>query len=469
MSNYNDTSFWFNTMDHKPTVRPSLPGNIDADVAIIGAGYTGLWTAYYLKEQDPALNVVVLEADIAGYGASGRNGGWVAGYIAGLDKYVAPLPMEKRRECCRILFENVDNIGSRLEAEGIDAHFHKGGVLYAAARYPEQEAMQRKMLAQLYEAGHTEEDCRWLNARELAEKVRLRNGLGAVYKSHCATVNPARMARGLAAAVEKKGVRIYEKTRVTSFRSGEVTTEHGVVRAPVVVPALEGYSSSVGGFGRYIIPVQSLIVATEPLSESLWKEIGLEGREAFCDGSRMVSYGQKSADGRMIFGARGGYVYGGKPRSHFSLANDEFRVREELMYDLFPMLRGVKITHGWGGSLGMPRNFAPHAIFDLEAGIATAGGYGGQGVGPSHLFGRTLADMILGRETELTRMPWVFNNASHHQALRKWEPEPFRWLTSKTIVKAFTWEENLYLKIKGSAFSKSVANNVSNALSRLMR
>lgn len=469
MTNYKNTSFWFNTMDQEPTVRPSLPSDTNADVAIVGAGYTGLWTAYYLKTLAPHLKVVILEADIAGYGASGRNGGWVAGSVTGLEKYLAPLSMEERKACCRVLFENVDNIGERLQQEGIDASFHKGGVLYAAARYPEQVAMQRKVLKGLYQAGHTEDDCWWLDARELSEKVRLRNGYGAIFKRHCATINPARMVRGLAEAVERKGAQIYEKTRVTAIRPGEVETEHGTVRASIVVPALEGYSSTVGNLGRLIIPVQSLIVATEPLSQAQWDEIGLAERPAFCDGSRMVSYGQRSADGRMIFGARGGYVYGGVPRSEFSLGDEEFRVREELMYDLFPMLKGVKITHGWGGSLGMPRNFAPHAVFDAKSGIATAGGYGGQGVGPSHLFGRTLADLILGRETQFTQMPWVFNNATPQRALKKWEPEPFRWLTSQTIVKAFTWEENLYQFKENAVWRKSLANNISSSLSLLMR
>ena len=456
-------------MDQEPTVRNSLSGDIDADVAIIGAGYTGLWTAYYLKKLKPNLKIVILEAEIAGYGASGRNGGWVAGFITGLEKYVTNLPMSARKECCSILFKNVDEIGSRLHEEGIDVDYKKGGVLYAAARYPEQEKLQRKFLKQLYKSGHTEEDCYWLDAKQLEDKVRLRNGIGAIFKPHCATVNPALMVRGLADVVEKMGVEIFEKTRVSSIRPREVKTEFGTVRATTVVPALEGYSSTIKGFGRYIIPVQSLIIATEPLSDTLWDEIGLKNREAFCDGSRMVSYGQRSADGRMVFGARGGYVYGGKPRSEFSLGDAEFRVREELMYDLFPMLKDVKVTHGWGGSLGIPRNFAPHAIYDPESGMATAGGYGGQGVAPSHLFGRTLADLILNRQTIYTQMPWAFNNSTHQKALRKWEPEPFRWLTSKTIVQAFTWEENMYQTKKGPSLSKSVANQVSNALSLLMR
>lgn len=469
MSKYSDTSFWFSTLGQAIEPRPALNGHIEADVAIVGAGYTGLWTAYYLKQQAPHLRVVVVEAETAGFGASGRNGGWVAGYITGLEKYVAPLPRAEKRACCEILFDNVDRIGQVLADESIDADFLKGGVIYGAARFPEQIQRQRDVLKQLYAAGHTEEDCYWLDKRSLADMVHLRDGYGGIFKRHCATINPAKMVRGLANAVERQGVDIYEQSRVTSISPGLVKTAFGSVRANFVVPAMEGYSTTVPNFGRYVIPVQSLIIATEPLSDEKWDEIGLAKRPAFCDGSKMISYGQRSRDGRMIFGARGGYVFGGKPRSEFNLSAPEFRLREELLHDLFPMLKGVRITHGWGGSLGMARGFAPHVVFDRSAGIGMAGGYGGQGVGPSHLFARTLADLILGQETDRTQMPWVFDRTSPRAVLRSWEPEPIRWLTSKAIMSTFAWEEKLCRANTSTAWEKSLATQLSNSMSLLMR
>lgn len=469
MSKYSDASFWFGTLDESVMPRPALDGDIDADVAIVGAGYTGLWTALYLKRHAPDLRVVVVEAETAGFGASGRNGGWVAGYMTGLEKYVAHLPMNEKRACCKLLFDNVDAIRDALSEEGIGADFHKGGVVYAAARFPEQEQRQRHLLEQLYAAGHTEDDCHWLDKRALDDIVRLRNAYGGIFKRHCATIHPAKMVRGLARAVERRGVRIFEGSRVTSISAGLVQTAHGSVRADIVVPAMEGYSSTVPGFGRYVIPVQSLIIATEPLSEQQWREIGLAGRPAFCDGSKMISYGQRTHDGRMIFGARGGYVFGSKPRSDFSLSDPEFRLREALLHDLFPMLAGVKITHGWGGSLGMARGFAPHVVFDRKAGIGMAGGYGGQGVGPSHLFARTLADLILGRETERTHMPWVFADRAPRSTLRAWEPEPIRWLTSRAIMSAFAWEEKLCRIKSSTSWKKSFATRLSDSMSLLMR
>jgi glycine/D-amino acid oxidase-like deaminating enzyme len=466
---YKNTSLWFDTLEQQPQKRDPLVSDIDVDVAIIGAGFTGLWAAYYLKKHRPELNIAVLESEVAGYGASGRNGGWVAGLIAGFDKYVAPLSESKRAQCCRMLFDNIDEIEAVLTKEGINADFNKSGVIYAAARYPEQVRLQQKQLKQYYDSGHTEKDCYWLDAQQLNEKVRLRNGLGAIYKPHCATVNPLSIVCGLAQVLEKMGVVIYEKTRALSIKPRKVVTENAVVQATTIIPALEGYSSSLAGFDHNIIAVQSLIIATQPLSDSLWDEIGLDNREAFSEGSRMVSYGQRSADGRMIFGARGGYNYGGKPHGEFSLNDQPFRIRETLMRDLFPMLDTVEVTHGWGGSLGMARNFAPHVIYDLQTGIATAGGYGGQGVAAAHLFARTLADLILNRETQFTQMPWVFKHPTAKSALKTWEPEPFRWLTSKAITQAYTAEENLYQRQTGPTIGKTVANHVSNALSLLMR
>jgi glycine/D-amino acid oxidase-like deaminating enzyme len=320
----------------------------------------------------------------------------------------------------------------------------------------------------LHKAGHTEADYRWLDARELDQQVRMRNPYGAIFSPHCAVINPVKLVRGLAEAVERKGVTIYENTPVKAISGHSVVAPRGQLHAKIIVPALEGYSGSIADYGKYLLPVQSLIVATEPLSHSQWDEIGLANRPAFSDGGRLVTYGQRTADGRLIFGARGGYLFGAKPRSQFSLQDPEFEIRKKLMYDLFPALQGVQVTHGWGGTMGMARSFAPHVLFDPDSGIGWAGGYGGGGVGASNLLARTLADLILERNTELTRMPWVIQGKSPAQALRKWEPEPFRWLTYKTILAAYSWEESLCRSSSAPSWRKSVAGKLSDALARLM-
>lgn len=466
---YSNVSLWFDTFRQGVRARPPLSDNVQADVAIIGAGYTGLWTAYYLKTLAPDLSVAIVEAETAGYGASGRNGGWLKGSMAGEDSYLAGLPRPLRLAGYRLLHGIVGHVRGILQAEGIDCGFHQGGVLFAAARYPEQLDLQRRLLARLYAAGHGEDDYRWLDAHELTQQVRMRNPYGAIYSPHCAVVDPARLVRGLADAVERKGVALYEQTRVLQVQQGHVTTAHGAIRAQTAVLALEGYCGTLPGYGGYLLPVQSLIVATEPLDQARWDAIGLHDRPAFSDGGRLITYGQRSSDGRLVFGARGAYRFGARPRSDFRLDQPEFAIRKQLMYDLFPDLQGARVTHGWGGTLGMARRFSPYALFDPGARVAMAGGYGGGGVGASNLLGRTLADLILERDTELTRMPWALQGASALRAVRRWEPEPLPWVVYRTIQAAYAWEESLCRAGDAPGWRKALASRLSEALARLLR
>ncbi|MEH6550305.1 MAG: FAD-binding oxidoreductase [Pseudomonadales bacterium] len=468
MSNYKDVGFWFDTLNENIQARPTLETEMEVDVAIIGAGYTGLWTAYYLKQQQPDLSIAIVEAETAGFGASGRNGGWLMGALAGETQYVNSLPDSQRRAAYDLIFGIVDEVQQITQREGIDCDLHRGGSIYAAARYPEQLKTQQDELRHLHDSGLNEDDYRWLSKDELAQQLRIRNGQGGIYTPHCAVINPAKLARGLARSVERQGVSIYERSPVTSVGDKILHTEHGNIKADVIVAATEGFSAELMNLKHYVLPIQSLIIATEPLSQPQWDEIGLEQRPSFSDGGRLATYGQRSADDRMIFGARGGYSFGGKVRHEFSLQDPEFRLRETLLRDLFPSLETVKITHGWGGTLGMARGFCPFAVFDPQSGIASAGGYGGEGVGASNLFGRTLADMILQRDTQLSNMPWAFSPATHKQALKRWEPEPLRWLTYKTILEVFSWEDKLYNRLDAPKWKKALAGGICNKLARIL-
>ncbi|WP_019529310.1 NAD(P)/FAD-dependent oxidoreductase [Dasania marina] len=470
MTDYNKqaVSFWFDTLAEKIQPRPILSEDIQVDVAIIGAGFTGLWTAYYLNKQQPDLRIAIIESETAGFGASGRNGGWLMGALAGETKYLAGLPEPERQAAYQLIFSIIDEVKQVLAAENIDCDLHHGGSVYAAARYPEQLAFQQSELKHLYQAGLSEDDYRWLNKAELDATVRMRNGMGAIYTPHCAAINPAKLVRGLAECLERKGVSIYEQSAVTHVGHKQLQTAQGSVRADVIVPATEGFADELMGLKRYVLPIQSLIVATEPLTESKWDEIGLADRPTFSDAGRMATYGQRSADGRIIFGARGGYIFGGKVRHQFALSDPAFREREQILRDLFPSLASVNVTHGWGGTLGMARNFTPFAVFDANTGIASAGGYGGEGVGAANLFGRTLADMILQKETQLTAMPWAFTQATHKSALKRWEPEPCRWLTYQTLLNIFSWEEELYNKGKAPAWLRKSTGAVCDKLALLM-
>lgn len=458
-------SLWMEQLGDSLTPRPALHGDIDADVAIVGAGFTGLWTAYYLKQQAPDLDIVVVEAEIAGFGASGRNGGWLIGEVLGEDRLLAGLEPAVRAQSRTLLHDIPDEVGRVIAREGIDCHYRKGGVLYCAARYPEQQVRLRQQLADWRKHGHGEDDYRWLEVAELNQQLRLATPYGAVYSPHVATIQPARLVRGLAACVERMGVRLYEQSRVTAWQPGQLNTAHGSVRARWLVPAVEGYATTLPPFGRYQLPVQSLIIATEPLSDALWEEIGLRHGEAFSENSRQVSYGQRTADNRLVFGARGGYRFGGKLRQDFTLTPDEIGLRRRLMVELFPMLAAVSISHGWGGNLGVARRFQPHMLCDAAQGIAWSGGYGGEGVGASNLGGRTVADLILGRDTLLTRQPWVRAPGS----LDSWEPEPLRWLGYNAIINSFVREDQTLNNPASPAWQRRLAQRVAGFMEGLMQ
>lgn len=260
-----------------------------------------------------------------------------------------------------------------------------------------------------------------LDADEAAERAHVPGVLAAAYTPHCAAIHPARLARGLAEVVERLGVRIVEGTPALSIEPGVVRTPAGDVRAPIVVRATEGFTAQLPGHRRTLLPVYSLMLATEPLPDRVWSEIGLARRETFTDARHLIIYGQRTADGRLAFGGRGApYHFGSRlhpgldPRVHAALW--------QALVELFPAVSGFDVTHRWGGPLGIPRDWYASCGLDRATGLAWAGGYVGDGVGTSNLAGRTLADLIRGVDSPLTRLPWV------NHRWRRWEPEPLRWL-----------------------------------------
>ncbi|QZP18918.1 MULTISPECIES: NAD(P)/FAD-dependent oxidoreductase [Pseudomonas] len=460
-------SLWMDQLDDPLQARPTLEHDLDVNVAIIGAGYTGLWTAYYLKRQAPELKIAIIEAQTAGFGASGRNGGWLMGNLLGEDRLLAGLNPEQRRASFDLLHAIPDEVAQVLAREGIDCDYRKGGVLYCAARYPEQEGSLRRYLEKLYAQGLTEADYRWLGPQQLAEQIRIAKPYGGIYAPHVATINPAKLVRGLARVVESMGVTIYENSPVTHWQSGSLRTAKASVRAAWVVPAVEGYATTLPPLGRYQLPVQSLIVATEPLPASTWDEIGLSHGQAFSESSRQVTYGQRTADNRLVFGARGGYQFAGKLRHDFDLTDSEVELRRYLFGELFPQLKNVRISHSWGGNLGMSRNFRPHMLCDHKTGIALSGGYGGEGVGATNLGGRTLADLILGRDTPLTHQPWVIRERGL-EALKPWEPEPCRWLGYNAIIRSFVHEDQVLANPNTTPWRRKLATSVAGFMEGFM-
>jgi glycine/D-amino acid oxidase-like deaminating enzyme len=428
-------SWWLASLPSPPP-RPPLDGDLEVDVAIVGAGYTGLWTAYYLVSNDPGLRVAVLEREVAGFGASGRNGGWCSAlFPASTAKLARMGGRDAAVAMQRAMRATVGEVGRVAEAEGIDCHWAKGGTV-VAARSQLQLARAEAEVAEARSFGFGEEDLRLLDAEEAAGMLGATRVVGATWTPHCAAIHPLRLARGLADAVERRGVELFEGTAVTSIEPRLARTATGVVRARHVVRATEGYSPALPGLRRAIAPVFSLMIATEPLSEEQWASIGLARRQTFSDHRNVIIYGQRTADGRLAFGGRGApYHFGSRVRPSFDQDPTVFAKLRRVLVELFPVLEGVRITHSWGGPLGIPRDWCASVGLDRSTGLAWGGGYVGDGVGTSNLAGRTLADLITGRESELVRLPWVDHRS------RPWEPEPLRWIGVNGALRLALWAD----------------------------
>jgi glycine/D-amino acid oxidase-like deaminating enzyme len=426
------------------TPRPALNGDLDTDVCIVGAGYTGLWTAYYLLQAEPTLRVTVVEAQIAGFGASGRNGGWCSGLFPASVRALArshgrPAALALRRA----MNGSVAEVGRVVAAEGIDCHWAHGGTV-RLARTPVQLRRAQAEADEDAAFDHVD-DVELLDAAAAHRRVGATDVLGGTFSPHCARIQPARLVRGVAAAVERRGGRIVEQTRVlriegagpgsagpgsagsssagSSSAGPRVLTDRGTISARHVVRATEAWTSSLPGSQRDVVPVYSLMVATEPLPDAFWQRAGLSAAETFADHRNLIVYGQRTAGGRLIFGGRGApYHFGSRIDPAYDRDPAVFTGLRRAVTELFPALRDHAFTHAWGGPLGIARDWRASVGLDAATGVAWAGGYVGDGVGTSNLAGRTLADLLLGRAGELTRLPWVGHRSP------RWEPEPLRWI-----------------------------------------
>ncbi len=363
----------------------------------------------------------MLEAEIAGYGASGRNGGWCAGEIAGNRDHMAARHGRRAvRDLWHAMFATVDEVGKVVAEEGIDCHFEKGGILTFARNEAQRTSLQHE-LADDRDWGFSDDDFRWLEADELPGRVEVH--LARVYSPHGQPSSHFDWCAGWREAVERLGVKIYEQTRVNDIGPGELKTEHGTVKAASVLRTTEAFTINLDGHERDFVPVYSLMVATEPLPAAFWDRVGFGQREVFNDARHLIIYGQRTADDRLAFGGRGArYHFRSSLRSEYDRQPKVHQAVEAILRDLFLELGDARITHRWGGAVALSRDWRPSVFFERRTGLGDAGGYAGEGVAASNLAGRTLADLVLGRETDLTRLPWVGHRS------RRWEPEPLRWL-----------------------------------------
>ena len=424
-----EVSFWYADIG-LPTRRPGPGGDLSADVCIIGAGYTGLWAAWYLKALAPGLNIVLLEREFAGFGASGRNGGWLSGEFAwSRETYQATSSRAAVEAMIRAMKATVGEVIAVCTAEGIDADILPTDELKVAVN-PAQ--MARAIAVQKARESWGEGQSHIIGAAELAGRIRVAGALGALVIPGVARVHPAKLARGLARAVEACGVRIFEGTTVLSYAAGEVITDRGRVRAPIILRGTEGFTAGLPGLKRQWLPMNSAQLVTEPLPEALWQEIGWQGGELLGDEAHGYCYSQRTREGRIVMGGRGvPYRFGSATDRRGATQAATIRQLTAILHRHFPSLQRVRLDHAWCGTLGVPRDWCATVGFDPASGLGFAGGYVGVGVSTANLAGRTLAELALGQVTERTGLPWV------NRRVRQWEPEPLRWLGVHAMYQAF--------------------------------
>jgi glycine/D-amino acid oxidase-like deaminating enzyme len=408
-----DVAFWYDVLGFPPRRAP-LGGDRDADVCVVGGGYTGLWSAYYLKRARPELEIVVLEREFAGFGASGRNGGWLSDHFSG--------PADRRTQS--VLRDTIDEVIAVCEREGIDADIVKAGELKVARSAAQEARLQTELAADAAAGGALVA----LDRAALEARIRVAGARAGALNPHCARVQPAKLVQGLARAVEALGVTIHESTTVASVVPGAAISDRGTVRAPTVLTCLEGFTASLAGHRRQWLPLNSAIVVTAPLPQAAWERIGWDAPALLGDQAHAYIYAQRTADGRIAFGGRGvPYRFGSRTDDRGRTQAATVRQLTGLLHAFFPAVAGVAIDHAWCGVLGVPRDWSPTVRLDRATGLGIAGGYVGNGVSTANLAGRTLADLVLGADSELTRLPWVGRTA------RRWEPEPLRWLGARLV------------------------------------
>jgi glycine/D-amino acid oxidase-like deaminating enzyme len=438
-------SLWWSTLDQPVTPRAPLREHLDVDVAIVGGGFTGLWTARELTRRDPTLRIAVLEKSVCGFGASGRNGGWASALFPLSDDAVVARYGKDAFDHQRWELQGaVRSLGASIKADGIDAHFVQGGTM-TFARSEVQAKRLRESVTAAHEHGYGPDDLRWLDEGEAHERGTLSQSLGATYSPHCARIHPARLVRGLAEVTERLGVKIFENTHVTRLvgaKGGalaQVITTGANVHARFVVRATEGFTTTMPGERRSVAPIYSLMIASEPQSPSFWDEAGFGNYETFADDRHLIIYGQRTNDDRVAFGGRGApYHFASTVEERFDESPKVFAILESTLRELFRALEG-SVTHRWGGPLAMPRDLSPSVNVDYTTGLASAGGYTGDGVVLSYVAANCLADLISapGAETSFTTLPFVQRRS------KRWEVEPLRWMGINVGLGLAAWADRV--------------------------
>jgi glycine/D-amino acid oxidase-like deaminating enzyme len=430
-------SWWLDEAGGVDDPAPPLSGDVACDVAIVGGGYTGMWTAWHVSQLAPEAKVVVLEGDICGHGPSGRNGGFVEDLWMNLPSLRSRFGDDAALAIGHAAEASVREIGRWCEAEGVDAWFHRGGQLVVSAA-PAQDGVGDDAVEAANAVGVPNEVVA-LTPEEVQERCASSVFRSGVFMPAGATVQPARLALGLRSKLLARGVSVYEHTRVRRVddrgTSVELLTDAGRVRAAHVVLAAGGTLASLGPLRGRLTVASSHIVLTEPVPDVLeW--LGWTGGEAITDGRSLLHYFRTTRDGRIAFGWAGGRVaagarLGGRIEADAAVAE---QVHDDLVR-IFPALKGRKLTHAWGGPIDISPSHLP-VIGSTSDRVHHAFGYTGNGVGPSQLAGKILARKALERTDELTAVALVDAPTD-----RPVPPEPFRIVGGAVVLGALRRKE----------------------------
>ncbi|MGW6403599.1 NAD(P)/FAD-dependent oxidoreductase [Streptomyces sp. NPDC055134] len=432
-----------------PEPNAQIPDEIQ-DFVVVGGGLTGLWAAYHAALAHPTAKITVLEAEEVGYGASGRNGGWLSPLIPGNRAVYAKAARKRGQDGAaavaafqRAMDGAVDDTLRVLEQEGIQADQQRGGHLRVATTPAAMKRLELTHAADLAN-GYRADDLELLDVDAVKKRIAISPALGGLLTRTTARVDPAKLVHGLADVVTAKGVRILEHTRATRIESGAVTTSRGTVRGTTILTCLEAYSgqvdSDVRALGaREVIPVNSSMVVTNQLPDHVWEQIGWQGRECLGDAAHTFVYAQRTEDGRIAIGGRGTpYAFNSGTPGQGCVDARTVQTLSERLQLFFPDVR-FTIEHAWRGAIGVTRDWCAGVTFDPATRIGVVRGFAGHGVTATHLAARTLLDRAEGRDTDLTRLPWNDHDSG------RWEPEPLRWIGVHAMYRLFgvadRWEE----------------------------
>jgi glycine/D-amino acid oxidase-like deaminating enzyme len=439
--------FWLDDVA-RPDAATTLAGRTEADLVVVGGGYSGLWTALLAKERDPGRDVVLLEARRVGSGASGRNGGFCSASLThGLGNGLARWP-DEIETLERLGRQNLEDIEATLARYDIDAGFERTGEI-TVAREPWQVDSERAMLEPLRRLGHVAE---WLSADELRAQVDSPTYLGGLWDaSGVALVSPARLAWGLARAAVSLGVRIFEDTPATRLEADGagmvVHTEFGRVRARRVALATNAFPSLLRRVGHFVVPVWDYVLVTEPLDPQQRAAIGWEGRQGLGDAANQFHYYRLTADDRILWGGYDAVYYaGGRVSAEYEHRAQTYLTLASNFFRTFPQLEGIGFSHRWGGVIDTCSRFSPFWGTAHRGRVGYVVGYTGLGVGSSRFGAQVLLDLLDGQRTERTALSMVRSTPV------PFPPEPLRTgviqLTRHSIAQADANEgrRNLWLR-----------------------